>query len=258
MIPAAQAVGEVRHILRGRPGFLVGSSVAGMVYDRDYTDVDVFVPSLMALASNAQFLLDQGAALSEQEQRKWNRWGAFDAGDWSTNSIKLELLSGIEVNLVYKTVGKSPLTTIEAVLGSFDFGYVTMGYDLRTDTYHDGREFWFGRHCDFNALGMMLQREMQWRNASLSRFTGVRQAERFAKFASRGYNMWPSVDPLVAGYRITAAHYLTRDDPEYTEYAPLYLALADLIAAYDIDALLTAYKGLVKHDPVGSLTAAMP
>ena len=255
---ARQQVDEIRSLLAGRPGYLVGSSVAGAIYDRDFSDVDVFVPSVAALSSITQFLLSSHAVLDAQEERKWSRWNDYGLGDWSTNSIKIETLSGIEVNVVYKVVNKTPLTTLHGVLGSFDFGYVAMGYDLKDNTFHDGREFWFGKGCDFNHLGMLPDRARQWRNASLSRYTGVRQGERFAKFARRGYDMKPSIDALVTGYRCTAAHYQTKDDPEYQVYAPLYLELANLIEAYDIDALLYAYQGLQKHDPVTSLSARLP
>jgi hypothetical protein len=256
--PAAQAVDEIRTLLRGRPGFLVGSAVAGEVYDKPYNDVDVFVPSVVSLASTVQFLLDDGASLDLQAERTWNRWDLIGTGDWNTNSIKLETLHGTEVNVVYKVVNKAPLTTLHTVLGSFDFGYVAMGYDLRLGTWHDGREFWFGRGCDMDRLGMLPEREMQWLNGSLGTFTGVRQAERYAKFANRGYDMSRSAPVLVQGYRITAAHYQLSDDPEKLEYAGIYLSIADLIETGDVDGLLYAYQHLRKHDPVGSLKAALP
>lgn len=265
MIPAAQAVDEIRTLLLGRPGFLVGSAVAAEIYDppcpsgKDpYSDVDVFVPSVVSLASTVQFLLDNGASLDKQEHRKWSRWDLIGTGDWNTNSIKLETRKGTEVNVVYKVVGKAPLTTLHAVLGSFDFGYVAMGYDLRLGTFHDGREFWFGKGCDMDDLGMLPEREQQWLNASLSTFTGVRQAERYAKFASRGYSMKKSSTVLVQGYRITAEHYLNSNDPEKLGFAGIYLSIADLIEDDDIDGLLYAYKQLQRHDPVGSLKAALP
>ncbi len=260
MIAADLAAVEVLSHLRGRPGFLVGSAVAAQVYGKPhaYSDVDVFFPHPGALISTGQFMLDHGAVLDEQEQRKWNRWLLMGMGDWHTNSIRMELLSGIEVNLVYKVVGKRPLTSLMQVLESFDFGYVAMGYDLERGTFHDGRSFWFGTGYDPEHLGFLPHREWQWLNATIGRFTGVRQPQRWAKFADRGYDMHPSRDVLARGLRITAAHYQGKDDPEYREYAPLYVAIADMVEDYDIPGLMDLYSDLQPHDPVGSLTKGLP
>lgn len=259
-MPAQQAVGYLRSHLGGRPGTcLVGSLVGADVNGKDgWADGDVFCFSPGALMAAGQYMLDHGAVLDEQEQRKWNRWLLMGMGDWHTNSIRMELLNGIEVNLVYKTVGRVPLTSLMQVLESFDFGYVAMGWDLERGTFHDGREFWFGKGYDPESLGFLPHREWQWLNATIGRFTGIRQPQRWAKFADRGYDMRPSQKPLADGLRITAAHYTTKDDPEYRAYAPLYLGIADLVEDYDIPALLEVYKGMQPHDPVGSLTKGLP
>lgn len=259
-LTASEAVAHVRKSLRGRPGFLVGSAVAADVYGKHdaYTDVDVFVPSTNALASTVQFMLDHGCVMNEQELRKWNRWQTIGPGDWHTSSIRLETLAGVEVNVVYKTVGKAPLTSLHAVLGSFDFGYVAMGYDLKTGTFHDGRTFWFGEQCDMHRLGLLPDRHLQWETGSIGRYTGVRQAQRWAKFALRGYDMSLSSPVLVQGYRTTATYYLSKDDPEYREYAPLYLALADLIEVGGAQEIEDAFKGLQPHDTVNSLMGGLP
>ena len=260
MIAADLAVVEVLSHLQGRPGFLVGSAVAAQTYDMPhaYSDVDVFFPHPNALMAAGQFMLDHGAVLDEQDQRKWNRWLLIGMGDWQTNSIRMELLSGIEVNLVYKVVGKKPLTSLMQVLESFDFGYVAMGYDLERGTFHDGREFWFGKGYNPRRMGFLPHREWQWLNATIGRFTGTRQPQRWAKFADRGHDMHPSQDVLARGLRITAAHYQGKDDPEYRTYAPLYVAIADMVEDYDIAGLMDLYSELQPHDPVGSLTKGLP
>lgn len=258
-LTASQAVDHLLQLAGGRPGtFLAGSLIGGLMYDKPYTDADIFCASPVAASAGVQLMLDNGGVLDEKAARTWDNWQQGGMDGWHTNSITVELLNGLEVNLIYKTIGNHPLDTIEKVLGSFDFGYVAAGYDLELRTFHDGREFWFGKGVDLNRLGMLPQRRKMWLKAKVGRYTGVRQAQRFAKFGLRGYDMSLVAPVLVQGYRTTAAHYLTKDDPEYAQYAPLYLAFAQLIELEDLQGIEDAFKVMQPHDPVASMMGVLP
>jgi hypothetical protein len=258
-IPAGDAVARVSDLLFGWSGTMGGGALSAWKFNKPfaYSDVDVFVPSEFALARTVQFMLDHGAVMDEENSRTMERWSGRGTGDWHTNSVRLELLNDeVEVNVVYKIVDKRPLRTHTQVVESFDFSNLTHSIDLRTGKEYDLFDHLF-RGEDPSKVRLLPDREWQWLNAKVGKFTGIRQGERYAKNVSRGYDLELVKAPIIQGYRYTAAHYMDGDDPVELEHAEAYTLIADLIEDDDIDGLLTAYKGLKKHDPAKSLIEGM-
>ena len=264
VMPAAEAIDSLKKPLKGRRGAILGGATAAEReaavdpdFDYAYSDVDIFHPSMESLSINLSILLNAGAAPLEHKDlrilRKWERRGT---NGWKTNSIRVVTNQKVEVNLVYKTIDKHPLRTPLEQVQSFDFSMLGVSYDLRTWERRDlGTYFWpdgqDNKYCLFE------DREEQWLNAEVGIFTGLRQADRYARYVERGYNLDAAVTPLVQGYRTTGPHYLEQYDKELLLTGDTYLNLAQLIEDHDIDGLRQAYKELNPHAKVESLAAAL-
>jgi hypothetical protein len=209
---------------------------------RAYSDVDFFASSEMAQAGFVQSLLDRGAVpLNEEEHRKWERWMAWGRGDWHTNSIRLQTLEGIEVNVVFKLIDRHALRSPIEIVNSFDFSNVSAAKDMQSGEWIDlFPALWPTGNPD--EVRLLPDREKQWRKGKITKYPGVRQALRYGVNHERGYDMHRCVEPLVTGYRIAAAHYLDSDDEEDRAYAEVYLAVADMIQDDEIAELLDLYR----------------
>jgi len=264
VMPAAEAIDSLKKPLKGRRGAILGGATAAEReaavdpdFDYAYSDVDIFHPSMESLSINLSTLLNAGAVpLDNKDERTLRKWERRGTNGWKTNSIRVVTHQGVEVNLVYKTIDKHPLRTPLEQVASFDFSMLGVSYDLRTWERRDlGTYFWpegqDHKYCLFE------DREEQWLNAEVGIFTGLRQADRYARYVARGYDLEAAVTPLVQGYRVTGLHYMGQDNEELQLTGDTYLSLAQLIEDHDIDGLLHAYKGLNHHSKVQSLSTAL-
>ena len=266
-VPVQVAVASGHRHLGGTYATMTGGAIAALLADERhpgkytyaYSDVDFFHPSSDALSANIQLMLDQGAVpLNEDESRKLRRWKRYGMGDWDTNSIKLETNDGHEFNLVFKLLDHKPLRTAIEQVGSFDFSHLGGSYNMETGAFHDlTNYYWPGMSKD--EIHMFPDREEQWLIGSIGKHQGLRQAGRYAKWQSRGFNLQQFCQkPLVEGYRIVGAHYLGKEDDELQTYGEVYMDLAQLIEVDDIDAILHAYEHLNPYSQVQSLKDALP
>lgn len=259
MTPAAQ-IADVMQLLQGEPAVLVGSLVAAEAYGiNNAHDLDLFCPSGEALMSLTQLLLSKGYTIAPKFERTWKRWREYGMGKWHTNSMRLMSPLGIETNLVYKTVGRSPLTHVSDVVNSFDFGLLAMGYDLRDGAFEDHRAALFaGRGFDpAGPLPMMPRKRDSWVQGFFSKYNGLREAGRYAKYHRYGYDMSMVKDDLVVGYYEAEAHWSNMFEQEEQELGKIYGHIAHLVETDGIDEILDADKVLDYNDPVAKILQSL-
>ena len=198
-----QVVEEIRPHLTTLPACIAGSVVASGTYGLPVTsdaDIDVFCYTEQALISCIQKLVDHHFQIDERNERVWQRWLRYGLSGWHTNSLKLRSPSDSEVNLVYKTVGRVPMNSLASVLESFDFGLLGRGYDLYTQEWRDMRTFLFPDYDIEGPLPLMPSKRDGWRSGFISQYNGLREAGRYAKYHSRGFDLTLVKDDLVTGY----------------------------------------------------------
>lgn len=259
MTPATQ-IADVMQLLKGEPAVLVGSLVAAEAYGiNNAHDLDLFCPSSEALHSIAQKLMDQGYTLDPKFKRTWARWREFSVGRWHTNSLRLHSPKGVETNLVFKKIGGHPLTHVSDVVNSFDFGLLAMGYDLRDGAFEDHRAALFaGRGFDpLGPLPMMPRKRDSWVQGFFSKYNGLREAGRYAKYHQYGYDMSAVKQDLVTGYYEAEAHWLSMFEQEDQDLGKIYGHIAQLIDTDSIDEMLEADKELDYNNPVAAILATL-
>ena len=106
-----------------------------------------------------------------------------------TNSIKLEAPSGLDVNVIHKTVGGIEITTMSAVLESFDFGLLAVGDDLNLGLTRDLRAYLFPGYDINGPLPLMPEKEAAVRRGMFSQYDGLRRPGRYAKYVRYGYDI---------------------------------------------------------------------
>src|SRR5690606_25778178 len=131
---------------------------------------------------------NSGYELAERSERLWHRWLRYGVDHWHTNSIKLiEPGTDLEVNLIYKSVNRNPLTSLSQVLESFDVGLLGSGYDLELGLKQDLRSFLFPGYDIDGPLPLMPQRRDSWRGGFISQYQGLRELGRYAKYCRYGH-----------------------------------------------------------------------
>lgn len=258
MTQPSDAVAEVMRLLHREPVFLAGSCVAAEAHGlATFNDVDLFVPTQQVLMTTSQILLSNGATLDDRFDRVWHRWKRYGLKGWHTNSLKLELISGIEVNVVYKMVDGHPTTSLAQVLESFDFGLLGVGYDIESDSYKDMRPFLFpGMDVD-GPLPLMPGKRDNWLNGFISQYNGLREAGRYAKYHGYGYNLTAVAADLVHGYRMAAMYHSTSFNEDKQLLAQIYTRIADLIEDDDMVELTEGYASMDFNDPLDQILEAL-
>lgn len=259
MSTSASLIADVRQLLAGEPVFLAGSLVAADTYGvpSNGNDVDLFCPTPEAVISVARYLLTNGFTLDERMSRTYERWISWGMGSWHTNSLKLMSPGGIEYNLVYKTQGRHPVSTLAMVLESFDFGLLGMGYDLKTNTYRDMRDFLFPGHKHGDPLPMMPSKRENWRNGFISQYNGIREVGRYCKYHQYGYDLSLVKDDLATGYKQASLYYLAQFEQDKKDLGEIYEAIAFKIEDDDIADLSVWAKKVEYTDSLDSIMAAL-
>ena len=258
-LPAPTVLRQVRQDLRGTPSFLAGSLVAAFTYEKPYAfdDADVFVPSPQALIANGQLLLSKGYTLNSRFERVWHRWIRFGFNNWHTNSLKLVSPQGFELNLVYKLVEKAPTKNLSSVLESFDFGLLASGFDLERDTFHDMRGYMFPSQDPKGPLPLMPNKRDNWRAGFISQYNGLREAGRYAKYHTYGYDMSQVREDLLEGYFNAVAYLSQRDNPDKQLLADIYEAIAMNIEDDNIAELAEFGKKIPQLDSLDQIMEAL-
>lgn len=237
--------------LHGTPAFIAGSCVAAEAHGHpSFHDIDVFVPSQGVLFTTIQQLLDQGYYLDERFDRVWYRWLRYGLKGWHTNSMRLFSMDNVETNVVYKLIDGHPTTSLAQVLESFDFGLLGVGYDIEEGQYRDMRPYLFPGYDPQvgGPLPLMPNKRGNWRNGFISRYNGLRQAARLAKYYGYGYDMSLVMDDLVQGYRMAALYHTSQFDEDKQLLGEIYTVLADRIEAGELEELEQAYATLDFND----------
>jgi hypothetical protein len=241
-----QAIASVQPLLRRSPVFMAGSCVAAQTHGLPdgYSDLDLFVPTEQVLVSTIQTLLNNGYVMDDRFSRVWERWLRYGMRGWHTNSMKLESLNGLEVNVVYKIVDGHPTTSLAQVLESFDFGLLGTGYDMESDTYRDLRPYLFPGYDIDGPLPLMPSKRENWRSGFISQYNGLREAGRYAKYHGYGYDLSSVKDDLITGYHVVSAYHRASFDKDKHLLADIYDKLAEHISLGDIDELAERYRTL--------------
>lgn len=237
--------------LHGTPAFIAGSCVAAEAHGHaSFHDIDVFVPSQGVLFSTIQQLLDQGYYLDERFDRVWYRWLRYGLKGWHTNSMRLFSMDNVETNVVYKLIDGHPTTSLAQVLESFDFGLLGVGYDIEEGQYRDMRPYLFPGYDPQvgGPLPLMPNKRSNWRNGFISRYNGLRQAARLAKYYGYGYDMSLVMDDLVQGYCMAAMYHADQFDEDKKLLGEIYMVLAEKIEAEELEELAEAYATLDFND----------
>lgn len=256
---ASAVIADVRQLLAGEPVFLAGSLVAEDTYGMSnaHSDVDLFCPTGQVLIATGQKLIDHGYTLNDRFQRVWARWLRYGFKTWHTNSLRLVSPAGVETNLVYKLTEGHPTTSLAQVLESFDFGLLGMGWELESGTFRDMRSYLFpGLDID-GPLPLMPNKQASWRAGYISKYNGIRQPGRYAKYHSYGYDLSLVKDDLITGYYEASLYYSTHFDPDEQLRGKIYEAIAAHIEADNISHLELASKQIDYTDSLDAIMEAL-
>lgn len=255
-----EAITKVLEPLTTLPACVAGSVVASRTYGMpllDTSDIDVFAYSEQALIAGIERLLNAGFTLNDRFEMVWNRWLKFGLRGWHTNSMKLHSPDGLETNLVYKLMGGNPMNSLASVLESFDFGLLGVGYDIPTGTWRDMRSYLFPTYDLDGPLPLMPSKRDAWRNGFISRYNGLREPGRYAKYVQYGHDLSLVKDDLVMGYWEIARIYRDRGDVDKTKLAQIYETLARKIETDQIDEILQAGNMLPYLDQLDQILEAL-
>lgn len=254
-----QALAGVQGLLRGEPVFIAGSCVAAQTYGKPtgFSDVDIFVPTQQVLISTIQTLLNHGYTLDDRFDRVWHRWLRYGLKGWHTNSMRLHSPQDVETNVVYKLVDGHPTTSLAQVLESFDFGLLGTGYDLESGQFRDLRGYLFPGLNPNGPLPMMPGKRENWVRGFISQYNGLREAGRYAKYWTYGYDMAAVRSDLLTGYRIVASYHLAHFDSNKQALGEIYAKITERIELDEIDDLAESYKQLNFNDPLDLILEAL-
>lgn len=245
-------VDELKQRLHREPVFMAGSLAAAHAHDRPtaWSDVDIFTPTEGLLFTTIKSLLMQGAVPFENFERVWHRWQRYGLRKWHTNSMRLELSSGIEVNVVYKLTDGHPTTSLSQVLESFDFGLLATGWDLETGTYRDMRPYLFPGMDINGPLPLMPNKRDNWLQGFVSQYNGMREGMRYLKYLEYGYDMSAVAQDLTTGYELASMYLSSTFDAEKQALGELYLRIAEAIDTSDTTELKGLYSAIDYNSPV--------
>jgi hypothetical protein len=257
---ASDIIAEVAAPLTGLPVFIAGSLVAEHVYGKTnaHDDADVFCSTQQAFFVSVQRCLSAGFTIIEKHERLWQRWLKTGFKGWHTNSIKMRTPSGIEINFVFKMVDGHATTSLSQVLESFDFGLLAAGYTLDSGLkFFDLRTYLFpGMDVD-GPLPLMPNKADDWANGFISRYNGMREPGRYAKYTKYGYDMSLVQPTLVAGYNNIALYNMSKDTDEGRQLAEIYFNIAEHIQYDRTDELIAANKTILFTDSLDEIMAAL-
>lgn len=257
---ASDIITEVGSPLLGLPVFIAGSLVAEETFDLSgaHDDADIFCASEQALFVGVTNLLAAGWKFDTKFERVWQRWVRQGLNGWHTNSIKLHK-GGIEVNMVFKTIARKPTSTLSQVLESFDFGLLATGYDLERGSFmkRDMRTYLFPGMDPDGPLPLMPSKRTEWISGFISKYNGLREPGRYAKYVKYGYDMSLVKDDLITGYEAAALYFAKKGNPDDDIMSDIYMRIADHIRFDKIDDLKAANATLLTTDALDDIMKAL-
>ncbi len=248
-------------LFQGQAASIVGSLVSAELYNIDtFSDVDVFFDSSTALHYGIAHAQAAGYELDSFSKRKMtmtHRWGGKR---FHVETYRLTNAANVELNLTYKMMGGEPVRGLAAVLLTFDFGFLLAGYDCLADTFEDSfldlRQGFFPKEYATNGpYPMAPDKRRVWERAEFGQNNAIRQAQRTAKYALRGYDMSAVVPSLVTGYALAAQDQLARETPKGEALADVYLAIKERLEDEEWTEILEACEQLGFNSPVEEMQA---
>lgn len=256
-VPASGMIATTLASLEGGEGWAVGSGVVLDAYGIDAVpgDLDVFVPTREALMVNAQRLisecggkLDNGKPDGRMSRiyRRWQRRGI----NFHTNSLRVDMPQGFQINLVWKLADNVPLMTMAAVLESFDFGELGIGYDLKTGKFREMRPYFFpGGEPPWLDMGLIDSRLEAVEMGAFTSYTGIKMVARWKKYSmDYGLPMTLAAEQMCDGLQVAADYSRTRTDFDHQIRAVLYDRLIEAIIVRDADTIDEVDAALDRRD----------
>ena len=260
LMTPTEAIGRAQAELTALPACIARSAVSAETYGLPlgkFSDVDVFCFTPEALMVGAQRLIHAGFTLDDRHERVYYRWLKYGMSSWHTNSLKFHDDDQLEVNLIFKSVNRNPLTSLSQVLESFDFGLLGTGYELESGQRLDLRGYLFPGMDPDGPLPLMPQRREAWRGGFISQYQGLRELGRYAKYCRRGYDLSLVKDDLIEGYMNAGLYFSTRTEPDKQLLSRIYYACADKIVVGDLDDIEQASKEILTLDSLDSIMEAL-
>ena len=259
---ATDAVQLVLGQARGLRCYLTGSAAAAAAkeldgihgFDAAYSDVDLFVGSESEWVRSIQRLIDTGYTFGPRMEMLWYRALHYGTHGWHTNSMRLINPEGIEVNLIYKTIGRHPTTSLSQVIETFDFGLLSMGWETEDGQFRDARSYQFPGMDPNGALPLLPWRRESIRQGHFREHQGLRTFGRAARyFDEYGYDGTLVIPDLVMGYHSAADYYSNRTEPEQLTLGLLYRQVAILMDDQDWAQLSKAAAQLPRMDTLDEI-----
>jgi hypothetical protein len=259
---AAEAVELVLGQARGLRCYLTGSAASAAAKARDgifgfesaYSDVDLFVGSENEWIRSIQFLIDHGYTFGDRMEMLWTRVLHYGTLNWHTNSMRLANPEGIEVNLVYKTIGRHPTSSLSQVLETFDFGLLAMGCETEDGTYRDARSYQFPGMDPNGPLPLLPWRREAFVLGHFREHQGLRTFGRAARYFDKyGYPGELIVPDLITGYHNAATYFLDRTEQEKILLGQMYQQVAILLEDENWAKLAEASEQLPKMDALDEI-----
>lgn len=251
----SQVIDRICKTLWTLPVNLAGSTVAAETYGKPlgaHADVDLFT-NKHALFATVQKLLDAGYHLDDRNKKVWSRWLRYGFRKWHTNSIKLEAPFGVDINVIFKTVGGTEIVTMSQVLESFDFGLLAIGYDLQLGIKRDLRPYLFPGYDLNGPLPLMPDKQVAVEQGLFSQYDGLRRPGRYAKYYQYGYDMSLVKTSLITGLRTNALYQANKEDADSILLSQIYFSLADKIENDEVDELMETSKQIVYLDSLDQI-----
>lgn len=259
---AAEAVELVVAQAKGLRCYLTGSAAAAAAkaldgipgFDFAYSDVDLFVGSENEWVRSIQYLVDHGYTFDERMEMLWYRVLHYGTHGWHTNSMRLASPEGIEVNLIFKTIGRHPTNSMSQVIETFDFGLLSMGWETEDGTYRDARHYQFPGMDPNGPLPLLPWRRESVQQGHFREHQGLRTFGRAARYFDKyGYSGDLVIPDLILGYHNAADYYSNRTDPEKILLGNMYRQVAILLDDRDWPQLTKAADALPKMDTLDEI-----
>lgn len=259
---ALDAVNLVVDQTRGLRCYLTGSAASAADkevrgvhgFEKSWHDVDLFVGSENEWVRSIQFLIDRGYEFCDRMEMLWFRVLHYGTKNWHTNSMRLTNPEGIEVNVIYKTQGRHPTSSLSQVIETFDFGLLSLGWETETGTFRDARSYQFpGLDID-GPLPLLPWRREQIQQGHFREHQGMRMFGRVQRyFGEYGYDGAAVLPDIVEGYFNASKYYLNRTKPEHIKTGAIYQHVAFLIEDRNWTELKEAADLLPKMDIIDEL-----
>ena len=251
----------VQELLFPKPACIVGSIPALQAYGLevpDTADIDIFCYSAETLLDATATLRQNDFKLAPRYDRVYSRWLKYGIGNWHTNSVVLlSPATGRKHNLVFKTAGRAPLSSMSQIIESFDFGLLHSGLDLQEGIPRSMKSYLFPQYVDDAALPLMPIRRNDWREGFMSRYQALREPARYLKYCNYGFDMSVVKDDLAAGYNNASEHFIDSEVEEHRRLGQIYGLISAAIQEDQLPLLQSAIDEIPFQDSLEAILASL-